>query len=397
MNINTVEYWDKKWREQWQAYEKDPRRDALYTTILGELGEGRAVLDLGGGCSRFSKLALQQGHSPTVADLSPWAIQHLAENGIDGIVLDVRDYDKQNLGKFDVAVCTELLEHLDSPDSALRVLNAHAPEAWISVPDNRMGPDELEEHQRKYTLSELAVLLQKYYHKVSTRSVHGYLLAHVVGPLDLPDVSILIPSTGRQTLNRTIQSLLDQSFKQWEAIVAFNNADKNPVIVDDTRIQFIDLGHIENDTGATARNEAFKYARGRLIATLDDDDWWEPSFLWVMRREHKKQGVDLLYCRTNLWGRDQAVQYGSWYREFDAGVLPKAGYILSPSVLFRRKLLDGYKLHADAGGRNSDWRFYVDRHRAGYTFGCVDKPLANLCVDERIWRHWAPGGFRGTE
>ena len=98
MNINTSQYWDKKWREQWQAYEKDPRRDALYKQILAELGEGRAVLDLGGGCSRFSKLALQQGHRPTVADLSSWAIQHLAENGIDGMLLDLRGYDKQNLG-----------------------------------------------------------------------------------------------------------------------------------------------------------------------------------------------------------------------------------------------------------------------------------------------------------
>jgi len=75
-------------------------------------------------------------------------------------------------------------------------------------------------------------------------------------------------------------------------------------------------------------------------------------------------------------------------------VLPKASYILSPSVLFRRKLLDGYKLHADGKGCNSDWRLYTDRYRAGFTFGSVDKALSNTCVDEGIWRYWAGGGFR---
>jgi glycosyltransferase involved in cell wall biosynthesis len=293
-----------------------------------------------------------------------------------------------------VGVCTELLEHLTDTNRALRLLNENVTEAWISVPDNRMGPADCNEHQRVYIAPELKLLLWQYYEQVDVQSVKGYLLAHVSGPRELPNVSVLIPSIGRPTLKRTLDSLLAQSYQKWEAIVAFNNAKDNPAIgYSDPRIQYMDLGDVVKDTGATPRNEAFQYARGWYIATLDDDDWWEKSFLWIMLREIKKQGVDLLYCRTNLHSRDGLEVYGTWFKEFDPGVLPAAGYILSPSVLFRREMMEGYKLHADAAGRNSDWRFYVDRYRAGFSFGHVDKTLTNLCVDPRVWRHWAPGGF----
>jgi hypothetical protein len=393
--MNTPEYWDKKWREQHAAYAQDPRRDSVYKAILEEMPEGKAILDLGGGCSRFSRLAKEKGHKPTVADLSSWAIEHNAEDGIDGFVLDVTGYEDEKLGKYDVGVCTELLEHLDSPVKALRLLNKHVSEAWISVPNNRMGPHECAEHKRTYNLVEFAELLQGFYLEVDVKDVNGYLLAHVSSPHDLPLISVLIPSCGRKSIDQTLQSLYWQTFKDWEAIVVYNNITEERAFSGDPRVRFVDLGEIPNDTGATARNIGFEQARGLFIGTLDDDDWWDPSFLWVMKREIvKHKDVDLLYCRTNLWIRDGSVMYGSWFKEFDADLLPKAGYILSPSVIFRRKMLEDYKLHADADGRNSDWRFYVDSHRAGFVFGAIDKQLANLSVDEKIWQKWAPGGFR---
>ena len=120
-------------------------------------------------------------------------------------------------------------------------------------------------------------------------------------------VSVLIPTTGRPTLARTIQSLLDQSCKDWEAIVVANNLEGGelPHFPADPRLRLIDGGELPDDTGASARNLAFEHAQeGQYIATLDDDDWWHKSFLWIMLREIKKRDVDLLYCRTSLWSRD---------------------------------------------------------------------------------------------
>lgn len=207
------------------------------------------------------------------------------------------------------------------------------------------------------------------------------------------DTTILIASVGRSSLTRALDSLLVQTHRTWEAIVALNNTDKNPAAdYDDPRITFLNLGRQPNDYGFSPRLAALKHAKGDFIATLDDDDWWEPSFLRIMRREIQKRDVDLLYCRTTLWSRNGETKYGTWLKEFDPDILPVAGYILTPSVFFRRKLLEGYR-HNAIYGYNSDWRFYIDRYNAGFRFEGLDRTLANLCVDEDVWHHWAPGGF----
>lgn len=209
------------------------------------------------------------------------------------------------------------------------------------------------------------------------------------------DTTILIASVGRPSLTRTLDSLLAQTHRSWEAIVALNNTEVNPAAdYDDPRITFLNLGKQPNDYGFSPRLAAFKHAKGDYIATLDDDDWWEPSFLRIMRRELIKRDVDLLYCRGALWSRDGETRYGTWLKEFDPVMLLVAGYILTPSVFFRRELLEDYR-HNTIYGYNSDWQFYIDRYNAGFRFESFDRELANLRVDEGVWQHWAPGGFRG--
>jgi len=207
-------------------------------------------------------------------------------------------------------------------------------------------------------------------------------------------VSILLPTVGRPTLGSTIQSLIDQTYENWEALVVVNNCPEIPVIPDDPRVSVLEVGALANNTGASARNIGFAAAKGDFIGTLDDDDWYEPTFLEAMVPVLRDGEADLVYCRTTLRNRDTHKPYGTWLYPFNADVLPKAGYILSPSILYKRQMLEGYQLHADGKGRNSDWIFYVERSRAGFKFQHVDQLLTNLCVDEGIWRYWAPGGFR---
>lgn len=210
-----------------------------------------------------------------------------------------------------------------------------------------------------------------------------------------PLVSVLIPTIGRLARTRTIGSLLEQDYPYWEAIIVANNLPSlySPDLPVDPRLSVIDAGTLPNDTGASARNIAFQHAHGEYIATLDDDDWWETDFLLQMVRELERGHADLVYCRTWLWSRDATKRYGAWFKPFDADMLPKANYILSPSILFRREMLEGYTLRAHSDGRGSDWRFYVDRLRAGFRFAGLDHTMANLRVDEGIWRKWAPRGF----
>ncbi len=208
-------------------------------------------------------------------------------------------------------------------------------------------------------------------------------------------VSILIPTVGRPTLKRALDSLIAQTYSNWEAIVVLNQTSTPPVLPNDPRIVLVVAPDIAKDTGASARNLGFGSSTGLFISTLDDDDWWEPTFLEEMTKALKDSGADLIYCRTTLRNREDGSAYGTWLYEFNPDVLPKAGYILSPSILCRRAMLEGYQFHANEKGRNSDWIFYIERYRAGFKFASVDLTLANLSVNDGIWRYWAPGGFRG--
>ncbi len=181
MNINTQEHWDRKWSQQWGAYSRDPRRDKIYQAILPRLPEGARVLDLGGGCSRFAKLAKAAGAEPYVVDISQWAVDHLAKLGISGQRFDIESWTGESFGEFDLAVCTELLEHLDNPERALEIIGQHVDWAFFSVPNNIMGPKDCNEHQRMYTLSTATALMVPYWRVVKVQDVARYLLLEVKG------------------------------------------------------------------------------------------------------------------------------------------------------------------------------------------------------------------------
>jgi glycosyltransferase involved in cell wall biosynthesis len=97
-----------------------------------------------------------------------------------------------------------------------------------------------------------------------------------------PAVSVILPVHNREdTLGRAIQSVIDQTFRDFELIVVDDGSkDSSAEVVtsfDDPRIRFIQLS--ENRGGNVARNEGLKAAQAPLIAFLDSDDMYLPEKL----------------------------------------------------------------------------------------------------------------------
>ena len=95
-------------------------------------------------------------------------------------------------------------------------------------------------------------------------------------------VSIIMPSwnTGRY-IAESIQSVLDQTYTNWELIIVDDcSTDDTDEVVEsfqDSRIVFL---HNETNCGAAlSRNYAMRVARGEWIAFLDSDDLWLPEKL----------------------------------------------------------------------------------------------------------------------
>lgn len=97
-------------------------------------------------------------------------------------------------------------------------------------------------------------------------------------------VSIITPLfNGSAFLERTIQSVLSQTYINWELIIVDDCSQDDSLTIaesygkQDIRIKVIQLER--NSGAAVARNTAIEAAQGRYIAFLDSDDLWKPEKL----------------------------------------------------------------------------------------------------------------------
>lgn len=97
-------------------------------------------------------------------------------------------------------------------------------------------------------------------------------------------VSIITPVyNAEKFIEETIQSVQNQTYKEWEMIIVDDcSCDNSEIIIKDmqerdSRIKYIRLR--ENSGAAMARNVALENSNGRYIAFLDSDDLWANSKL----------------------------------------------------------------------------------------------------------------------
>lgn len=107
--------------------------------------------------------------------------------------------------------------------------------------------------------------------------------------MDTPKVSIITPMwNGAALVGATIESVLAQTFTDWEMIVVDDASPDGGAgcraveefSARDARIRLIASKINKGSSGA--RNEAMRVASGRYLAFLDSDDIWHPEYLRTM-------------------------------------------------------------------------------------------------------------------
>jgi len=118
---------------------------------------------------------------------------------------------------------------------------------------------------------------------------------------DDPIVTIVTPTYNHaEKLPRAIESILDQTFNNFEYIIVDDaSTDNTKSIVesyDDERIHYV--RHKENRGGSAARNTGIIKARGRYVAFLDADDEWLPGKLAAQVKclEERTEDWVAVYC-----------------------------------------------------------------------------------------------------
>jgi glycosyltransferase involved in cell wall biosynthesis len=163
--------------------------------------------------------------------------------------------------------------------------------------------------------------------------------------MDSPLFSIIIPTYNHAHLiKKCLQSLIDQQFQDWEAIVVNNfSADNTLEVVEsfeDNRIQIINF----NNKGviAASRNEGIRNAKGEWIAFLDSDDWWYPNKLSKITQLFNKSDIIFHNLDVNMpKGKTRKTLKGRKLREpvFE-DLLTKGNQILNSSVVIRKNLIE---------------------------------------------------------
>ena len=130
-----------------------------------------------------------------------------------------------------------------------------------------------------------------------------------------PTVSIVIPTYNHaRFLAGALQSVINQTYPHWEALVINNFSEDNTEDVvrsfNDSRITLINFRN--NGIIAAGRNEGIRRATGTFVAFLDSDDTWMPRKL-ERSLQALEAGADLV-CHAENWVggglADRTMQYG---------------------------------------------------------------------------------------
>ena len=130
-------------------------------------------------------------------------------------------------------------------------------------------------------------------------------------------VSVIVPVYKvEQYLNRCVESILNQTYKDLELILVDDGSpDKCGEICDkfveqDSRVKCI---HKKNGGLSSARNEALDIAVGEYIYFVDSDDWIEPELLEQCVKSINLYGADIvIFDWYDVWGECR------YRREYDA-------------------------------------------------------------------------------
>lgn len=156
-----------------------------------------------------------------------------------------------------------------------------------------------------------------------------------------PAVTVVLPTHNRPDfLLQAISSLLKQTRRDWEAIIVDDASSPPAEVPDDPRIRMI--RHESGKGGAACKNTGVEFARAPLVAFLDDDDLYAPTYLErALGVFDSNPQLDVVFMGVSWFGRAGAKGQKS-YDAAMAGILSEAAgtEIEGGGISFGGKLLD---------------------------------------------------------
>jgi teichuronic acid biosynthesis glycosyltransferase TuaG len=189
-------------------------------------------------------------------------------------------------------------------------------------------------------------------------------------------VSIITPMyNGERFIGQTMDSVLSQTYQNWEMIV-INDGSKdngaNIVLKYSAKHDRIRLVNQENSGCGAARNNGIRQANGQYIALLDADDTWNHNFLESQIKLMKQKGAQLVYSsHTRIDENSQEclkpyiVPEKVSYRD-----MLKSCYISCLTGLYDTEKFGKFYLREDMKNLRDDYVYWLDiMKKVKYAYG----------------------------
>lgn len=190
-----------------------------------------------------------------------------------------------------------------------------------------------------------------------------------------PLVSIIVPCYNQaQYLDEALQSVLDQTYTNWECIVINDGSPDNTAEVakkwidNDSRFSYL----IQENSGVCiARNFGISQSNGVYILPLDADDKIAKNYIELAVKEFLvDDSLKIVYCLAEKFG----IINGLWnLSTFSLKELALNNTIFN-SALFKRadwKIVGGYDFNMIYG--REDWEFWIALLKNGGNVKQIDK------------------------
>lgn len=179
-------------------------------------------------------------------------------------------------------------------------------------------------------------------------------------------VSVIIPCYNQaQYLDECLQSVLDQTYKNWECIIVNDGSpDHTDEIVQDWLNKDSRFVYLEKKNGGviSARNAGIEKAKGFYILPLDADDYITANFLEkAVDNILKDEDIKIVYSKVQCFGFSSHVIMS----EFRGDTIKFRNQIVV-TALYRKSdwvLNQGYDPNMEGGFE--DWEFWVNTLKRG--------------------------------
>lgn len=201
--------------------------------------------------------------------------------------------------------------------------------------------------------------------------------------------SVIIPTYNRDNIDVAIQSVLSQTFCDYEIIVVDDHSDVPAIercaCLRNEKIHYFYLE--QNGGAAVARNYGIEKSQGEYIAFLDDDDEWYANKLDVLYECLRNNRPDLVYHNVIVNMVYEKLTYATHKKQEESYwplLLYRSPIGGTPSVAIKRDLLNKIGCFDEALRADEDGELFTRIAKYSKNIICIEQVLGVFNVRTKV-------------